>query len=134
MKYKVFVDGQEGTTGLKIHDYLSSRDDLEVLSIDPENIKDVEAKRVLLNDADIVFLCLPDIAAKESVSLVSNNKTRIIDASTAHRSCPISWLIIHLRTHFVQLRPFPELTYIRRTKTDTIWKMPCRVQVCDLSG
>lgn len=90
MKHKVFVDGQEGTTGLKIHDYLSRRDDIEVLSINPENRKDVEARHVLLNDADIVFLCLPDIAAKESVSLVSNNKTRIIDASTAHRT-DINW-------------------------------------------
>ena len=86
MKYKVFVDGQEGTTGLRIHDYLSKRDDIEVLSIKSENRKDIESRRILLNEADIVFLCLPDIAAKESVSLVSNSKTRIIDASTAHRT------------------------------------------------
>ena len=86
MKYKVFVDGQEGTTGLRIHDYLSKREDIEVLSIKSENRKDIESRRILLNEADIVFLCLPDIAAKESVSLVSNSKTRIIDASTAHRT------------------------------------------------
>ena len=86
MKFKVFVDGQEGTTGLKINDYLSVRTDIEVLYIKPENRKDIESRRILLNEADIVFLCLPDIAAKESVSLVTNKKTRIIDASTAHRT------------------------------------------------
>lgn len=86
MKYKVFVDGQEGTTGLKIHEYLQDRDDIEVLSIESENRKNIDARRTILNEADIVFLCLPDIAAKESVSLISNKKTRIIDASTAHRT------------------------------------------------
>lgn len=86
MKYKIFVDGQEGTTGLKIHDYLSVRTDIEVLYIDSEKRKDIKTRSILLNEADIVFLCLPDAAAKESVSLVTNNKTRIIDASTAHRT------------------------------------------------
>ncbi len=78
MKYKVFVDGQEGTTGLKIYDYLSNRADIEVLSIKSENRKDIETRRGLLNEADVVILCLPDIAAKESVSLVTNTNTRII--------------------------------------------------------
>lgn len=91
MKYKVFVDGQEGTTGLKIHDYLSNRSDIEVLHIESEYRKNIEARRILLNEADIAFLCLPDIAAKESVSLVSNSKTRIIDTSTAHRT-DIKWI------------------------------------------
>jgi N-acetyl-gamma-glutamyl-phosphate reductase len=90
MKYKVFVDGQEGTTGLKIHEYLNNRDDIEILTIESENRKNIEIKRNLLNEADIVFLCLPDIASKESVSLVSNKKTRIIDTSTAHRT-DINW-------------------------------------------
>lgn len=90
MKYKIFVDGQEGTTGLKIHDYLSNRRDVEVLYIESENRKSIESRRTLLNEADIVFLCLPDAAAKESVSLVSNSKTRIIDTSTAHRT-DIKW-------------------------------------------
>jgi N-acetyl-gamma-glutamyl-phosphate reductase len=71
MRYKVFVDGQEGTTGLKIYDYLSVRDDIELLYIKPENRKDIEFRRILLNEADIVFLCLPDITAKESVPLVT---------------------------------------------------------------
>lgn len=88
MKYRVFVDGQEGTTGLKIHDYLSIRPDIEVLKIEPDKRKDPEARSALMNESDIVFLCLPDIAARESVSLVTNEKTRIIDPSTAHRVDP----------------------------------------------
>lgn len=88
MKYKVFVDGREGTTGLQIYEYLYKRDDIEILMIDEDKRKDVEARRALLNEADIVFLCLPDAAAKESVSLISNEKTRVIDASTAHRVNP----------------------------------------------
>ena len=86
MTYKVFVDGQEGTTGLQIHDYLSQRTDLEILKIDNEKRKDVTARKALLNEADIVFLCLPDAAAKEAVSLIDNKRTRVIDASTAHRT------------------------------------------------
>jgi len=88
MKYKVFVDGQEGATGLRIHNYLAARPDLEVLGIDPAKRKDTGARRALINEADVVFLCLPDDAARESVSLVSNPNTRIIDASTAHRTDP----------------------------------------------
>lgn len=88
MKYSVFVDGQEGTTGLEINERLSKRTDIEVLRIDPERRKDPEERRRLLNEADIAFLCLPDAASRESVSLVTNNKTRIIDASTAHRTDP----------------------------------------------
>ena len=86
MKCKVFVDGQEGTTGLKIHDYLSKRTDLEVMKIPSESRKDSEVRRAFLNEADLVFLCLPDPAAKEAVSLITNPKTRVIDASTAHRT------------------------------------------------
>jgi N-acetyl-gamma-glutamyl-phosphate reductase len=86
MKYKVFVDGQEGTTGLKINDYLSVRPELEILKIAAEKRKDLSARKELLNEADIVFLCLPDEAAKESVALIENKKTRVIDASTAHRT------------------------------------------------
>lgn len=86
MQYKVFVDGQEGTTGLKIHARLENVNDIELLQIDPEKRKDPVERSKLLNKADVVFLCLPDAAARESVSLVSNPKTRIIDASTAHRT------------------------------------------------
>lgn len=88
MKYKVFIDGQEGTTGLKINERLVYRTDLEILRIEPERRKDFEARRTLLNEADIVFLCLPDSASKESASLVTNNRTRIIDGSTAFRTDP----------------------------------------------
>ncbi len=88
MKYKVFVDGKEGTTGLQIYEYLYKRDDIELLMIDEDKRKDTEARRALLNKADIVFLCLPDAVAKESVSLITNENTRVIDASTAHRVNP----------------------------------------------
>jgi N-acetyl-gamma-glutamyl-phosphate reductase len=88
MKYKIYVDGQEGTTGLKINERLSGREDIEILKIDYDKRKDTEERRKLINEADVVFLCLPDVAAKEAVTLVSNDKTRIIDASTAHRIHP----------------------------------------------
>lgn len=86
MIYKIFVDGQEGTTGLQINERLQMRSNIELLRIDPEKRKDSLERKKLLNEADIVFLCLPDEAAKESVSLVENDRTRIIDASTAHRT------------------------------------------------
>lgn len=86
MKYKVFVDGQEGSTGLKIFEYLSKRSDIEFLRIDSDKRKDPEERSKFLNDADIVFLCLPDSAAKESIELVKNEKTRIINTSTAFRT------------------------------------------------
>ena len=86
MIYKIFVDGLEGTTGLNISDYLDNRDDIEILKIDSNERKDPNARKKLLNEADIAILCLPDVASKESVSLVENSNTRIIDASTAFRT------------------------------------------------
>ena len=88
MKHVVFVDGQEGTTGLRIHEYLAQRADIEVLSIDPERRKDAAERARLLNAADVAFLCLPDDAAREAAALVSNPRTCLIDASTAHRTAP----------------------------------------------
>lgn len=88
MKTTVFVDGQEGTTGLQIHERLANRADIEILKIDPEKRKDLAARAELINASDVTFLCLPDAAAIESVSLVKNERTRIIDASTAHRTNP----------------------------------------------
>ena len=88
MKHRVFVDGQEGTTGLRIHEYLAQRDDIEVLRIASERRKDADERARLLNAADVAFLCLPDDAAREAASLVNNPKTCIIDASTAHRIDP----------------------------------------------
>lgn len=88
MKKKVYVEGQEGTTGLRIHEMLAGRADLEVLKIDPDRRKDPVERARLLNAADVVFLCLPDAAAIEAAALVSNPQTCIIDASTAHRTVP----------------------------------------------
>ena len=88
MRHKVFVDGQEGTTGLRIHEYLAQRADIEVLSIDSERRKDAAERARLLNAADVAFLCLPDDAAREAASLVTNPRTCLIDASTAHRTAP----------------------------------------------
>ncbi len=88
MKYKVFVDGQEGTTGLRINEYLAQRSDIEVLSIDAQRRKDPAERERLLNAADVAFLCLPDAAAREAVALVRNPATCLIDASTAHRTQP----------------------------------------------
>jgi N-acetyl-gamma-glutamyl-phosphate reductase len=88
MTTKVFVDGQEGTTGLKIFEYLSQRRDIEVLRIEEAKRKDIEERRRLINASDVTFLCLPDVASRESVSLVDKDNTRtvMIDASTAFRT------------------------------------------------
>ena len=83
---KVFIDGSEGTTGLRIYERFEKRDDIEIIKIDPELRKDPAERARLINSSDITFLCLPDAASKESVSLVSNPDVRIIDASTAHRT------------------------------------------------
>lgn len=82
---KIFIDGEHGTTGLQIRTRLEGRKDIELLSIPVERRKDPAARAEFLNAADIAILCLPDDAARESVSLVANGNTRIIDASTAHR-------------------------------------------------
>jgi len=88
MSYTVFVDGQEGTTGLRINEYLAQRRDIEVLRIDADRRKDAAERARLLNGADVAFLCLPDAAAREAVALVTNPRTCVIDASTAHRTQP----------------------------------------------
>jgi N-acetyl-gamma-glutamyl-phosphate reductase len=88
MKYRVFVDGQEGTTGLRINEYLAARQDIEVLRIDPDLRKDPAERARLLNAADVAFLCLPDAASREAVSLITNPNTCVIDASTAFRTAP----------------------------------------------
>jgi N-acetyl-gamma-glutamyl-phosphate reductase len=86
MAYRVFVDGQEGTTGLRIHEVLAARPDIELLRIDPERRKDPAERARLLNAADVAFLCLPDVAAREAAFLVTSQNTCLIDASTAHRT------------------------------------------------
>lgn len=88
MAYKVFIDGQEGTTGLRIVERFRNRTDVELLTIDGELRKDTAERKRLINESDYTFLCLPDAAATESVSLCENKNTKIIDASTAHRINP----------------------------------------------
>lgn len=86
MAYKVFIDGQEGTTGLRIVDRLKDREDIQLMFIDEELRKDAAERKRLINESDYTFLCLPDAAAIESASLVENSHTKILDASTAHRT------------------------------------------------
>lgn len=86
MKTKIFIDGSEGTTGLRIYERFEGRDDIELLRISSELRKDVNERKRLINESDITFLCLPDAAARESVSLVENENVKIIDTSTAHRT------------------------------------------------
>ena len=88
MTFKVFVDGQEGTTGLRIHEYLAARRDIEVLKIDVDKRKDSAERARLLNAADVAFLCLPDAASREAAAMIDNPNTCLIDASTAHRTVP----------------------------------------------
>ena len=102
MKPKVYIDGKSGTTGLQIYDRLGSRDDIELLVIPDELRRDPAERSKYLNEADLVFLCLPDAAAKEAVALIENPETRVIDASTAHRTDP-AWAY-----------GFPELSYEHR--------------------
>ncbi|MCL2569241.1 MAG: N-acetyl-gamma-glutamyl-phosphate reductase [Oscillospiraceae bacterium] len=103
MKPSIFIDGREGTTGLQIEERLRGRTDIEQIIIPEALRKDTEARRERLNAADLVFLCLPDVAAREAVGLIENPNTRVIDASTAHRTAP-GWVY-----------GFPELTSTRRS-------------------
>jgi len=104
MAVKVFIDGKEGTTGLKIYERFIGRDDVEILLIDEDKRKDTAERKMLINQSDYTFLCLPDVAAIEAVSLVENDHTKIIDASTAHRINP-DWAY-----------GFPELSKSHRKK------------------
>ena len=85
MALKVFIDGKEGTTGLRIYERLATRPDLELLTLPEELRKDPAARKEAIHAADIAVLCLPDAAAKESVALAEGSKARILDTSTAHR-------------------------------------------------
>lgn len=87
---KIFIDGSQGTTGLKIYERFANRNDVEILTIEPEKRKDPQERARLINSSDITFLCLPDAASIEAVSLVENENVTIIDTSTAHRTNP-SW-------------------------------------------
>lgn len=120
MKYKIFIDGKEGTTGLKIFERFEGRDDLEILLIDEDKRKDVNERKRLINESDYTFLCLPDAAAIEAVSLCENPNTIIIDASTAHRTNP-DWAY-----------GFPELSSEHRKKVETSHRIA--VPGCYASG
>ena len=88
MSYKIFIDGKEGTTGLKIYERFANRTDIEIIQISEDKRKDLSERQKFINDSDFTFLCLPDQAAIESASLCTNSHTRILDASTAHRTSP----------------------------------------------
>lgn len=107
MKIKVYIDGQEGTTGLEIVERLEKRADLELLKIDSALRKDPKERQRLMNQSDYTFLCLPDVAAIEAVSLIENDSVKVIDASTAHRT-NIDWAY-----------GFPELSNAHRQKIQT---------------
>ncbi len=85
---KVFIDGSAGTTGLRIFERLSARDDVEIVVLPDDKRKDPVARKQALNGADVAFLCLPDDAAREAVAMVENPDVTVIDASTAHRTLP----------------------------------------------
>lgn len=88
MAAKVFIDGREGTTGLRIHERLSGREDVELLTLPESRRKDPQARRECLHAADIAILCLPDEASRESVALAAGSSVRMLDTSTAHRTLP----------------------------------------------
>ncbi|HQC55155.1 MAG TPA: N-acetyl-gamma-glutamyl-phosphate reductase [Clostridia bacterium] len=120
MKKKVFIDGQYGTTGLSIYDRIKTMDHLEFLTIPEKDKKDPMIKKAIMNESDIVLMCLPDVAAIESVALIDNPKVKVIDTSTAHRTNP-DWQY-----------GFPELSpYIRAKVT-----LSSRISVpgCHASG
>lgn len=104
MATKIFIDGQAGTTGLRIHERLANRSDLELITLPEERRKDPKARQAAIQESDITFLCLPDAAAREAVALAGNADVRIIDASTAHRTNP-DWAY-----------GFPELSPVHREK------------------
>ncbi len=120
MSVKVYIDGQEGTTGLKILERFKGRTDIEIMKISEEKRKDNDERKKFIQSSDFTFLCLPDAAAREAVELAGDSKVRIIDASTAHRTNP-GWAY-----------GFPELSKQHREKI----KASSRVAVpgCYASG
>ena len=101
-KPRIYIDGEHGTTGLEIRERLAARDEVELVSLGRDAAKDPAIKRGVVNEVDLVVLCLPDAAARETVGLIGNDRTRVVDASTAHRTAP-GWVY-----------GFPELTRTQR--------------------
>lgn len=120
MKYKIFIDGKEGTTGLKIYERFRMRSDIELLHIEDKKRKSLEDRIRLARQSDVTFLCLPDEAAKEMGAALEGSDTRIIDASTAHRVNP-DWVY-----------GFPELSAERRAKIEAAKRVA--VPGCYASG
>ena len=120
MGVNVFIDGQAGTTGLRILDRFANRNDITLLQIDPEKRKDAAERKRLINSSDYTFLCLPDAAAREAVSLIENPDVRVIDASTAHRINP-DWAY-----------GFPELSAAHREKIRTSDLMHWFIRWCSM--
>ncbi len=120
MAVKIYIDGQEGTTGLKILERFEGRNDIELLKISEDKRKDLDERKKFINMSDYTFLCLPDVAAIEAVSLAENDHVRIIDASTAHRTNP-DWAY-----------GFPELSAAHREKIKNSYRVA--VPGCYASG
>ena len=114
---KIFIDGAVGTTGLEIRERLAGRGELSLVTLAEADRKNIAARKGALNDADLVILCLPDEAAKESVSLIDNPKVRVIDASTAHRVAP-GWAY-----GFPELEPdgYEEIAAAKRVSNPGCW-------------
>ena len=120
MAKKIFIDGKAGTTGLRIFERLENFKGIEIITLSEEKRKDLAARKEALNSADIAFLCLPDDAARESVSLIENDKTVVIDTSTAHRT----------DENFAY--GFPELSSLHREKLQNFKRIA--VPGCHASG
>ncbi len=120
MAKKVFIDGKAGTTGLRIYERLETFEGIELITLDDEKRKDPACRKAALNEADIAFLCLPDDAARESVSLIENDNTVVIDTSTAHRTLD-DWAY-----------GFPELSSAHREKLENSKRVA--VPGCHASG
>lgn len=134
-KYKIFVDGSSGTTGLRIADRLAARDEFEILHISEADRKDVNARAAVINQSDLSFLCLPDAAAKEVVPLLRPD-VRILDTSTAHRTAP-DWVYGLPELHGKRMLCAPPTAWLFRAAMPPAlsrwwprwWSLACWLQI-----